>query len=184
MGLSLGSIKNTLESELSAEILTLLLDEQTKLLDSEIDERQKQLAMISTVKQNITGRTAIPVNAIIDIDEIVEKKNKALGRKKLAMVHVAVGIAAALGFLFMAWLAVSQIWWGLAIYITVAAASLAVSAFQLKDTELTCPKCNSIFRPPLRRVFFSTGSSRLRWMTCPKCGNKDWCVIRKQAREV
>ena len=83
-------------------------------------------------------------------------------------------------FSFMVWLMVSRIWWGLAIYISIAIIGLLSSAFQLKDTEFICPKCNSVFKPSLRRTFFSTGSSKVRWMTCPECGHKNWCVLRKQ----
>ena len=56
IGLSLNSIKNVLESELSGKILTILLDEQVKLLAGEIDERQKQLDMIKKRRQTTLSR--------------------------------------------------------------------------------------------------------------------------------
>ena len=178
IGLSLNSIKNVLESELSGKILTMLLDEQIKLLTGEISERQKQLELINVIKESIRNKTIIPTNTIIGIDDIMEKKKMSLGKRKLAMVYAGVGAASTLGLLFMAWLIASRIWWGLAVYIALAAFGLLLSAFQLKDSVLTCPKCDSNFKPPLRRVFFSTGSHKVRWMTCPKCGHKDWCVLR------
>ncbi|MCL2812292.1 MAG: MerR family transcriptional regulator, partial [Clostridia bacterium] len=49
IGLSLNAIKSVLESELSGKILTILLDEQEKILAGEIDERQKQLEMINII---------------------------------------------------------------------------------------------------------------------------------------
>ena len=183
IGLSLNSIKNVLESELSGEILTILLAEQVKLLAGEIDERQKQLAMINVIKESIRDKAVIPVNTIIGIEGIVKKKNK--NKKKLTMIYVGVGITATLGFLFMVWLVALRIWWGLAVYIAVSIISLLLSAFALKDRVLVCPKCNSVFKPSLWRIFFSIGDSKVRWMTCPECGHKDWCVLRKpkQIRE-
>ena len=184
IGLSLTSIKNVLESELSGEILTILLDGQAKLLVSEIDERQKQLEMLNAIKECVCDKAIVPVNTIIDIEDIMEKtkekKNKIRNKKKLTMIYVGVGIAAFLGLLFMVWLIVSHIWWGLAAYISTAIISLSISAFHLKYNVFICPKCNSVFKPSLRRAFFSTGDNKVRWMTCPECGHRDWCVLRKQ----
>jgi len=180
IGLSLNSIKSVLESELSGKILTLLLDEQAKLLAGEMDERQKQLEMIHAIQETIRDKAILPANTILGIEIMMEKKNKVRNRKKLAMVYVGVGIAATLGLLFMAWLVASRIWWGLAVYIAVAIVGLLISAFHLKDHVFVCPKCDSVFKPPLRRAFFSTGDHKVRWMACPECGHVDWCVLRKQ----
>ncbi|MCL2361760.1 MAG: MerR family transcriptional regulator [Defluviitaleaceae bacterium] len=182
IGLSLNSIKNVLESELSGEILTIFLDEQAKSLASEIDERQNQLEMVQTLKECIYDKAIVPVNTIIDIEGIMEKKNKFRNKKKLTTIYVGVGIVATLGFLFMVWLAVARIWWGLGVYIAVAIISLLISAIPLKDKSLICPKCNSVFKPSLWRTFFSVGDNKVRFMTCPECGHKDWCVLRKQTQ--
>jgi len=180
IGLSLNSIKSVLESKLSGEILTILLDEQVKLLADEVDERQKQLKMINVIKESIHDKAIIPANTILDIEDIMEKRNKVRNKKKLTMIYVGVGIAATSGLLFMAWLVASRIWWGLAVYISVAIIGLLISAFHLKDNVFICPKCNSVFKPSLRRAFFSIGDHKVRWMTCPECGHRDWCVLRKQ----
>jgi len=180
IGLSLNSIKNILESELSGKLLTILLDEQVELLTNEIAEREKQMEMINTIKESIHNKTIIPANTILDIEDTMEKKKKVHNIKKLTIIYISVGIAATLGLLFLAWLIASRIWWGLAVYISVAIISLSISAFQLKDNVFICPKCNSVFKPSLRRAFFSTGDYKVRWMTCPECGHKDWCILRKQ----
>jgi len=178
IGLSLNAIKNVLESELSGRILTTLLDEQVKLLTGEIDERQKQLEMVNIIKECICDKAFIPANTIIGIESIVKKKNKNM--KKLSLIYVGVGIVATLGFLFMVWLVVSGIWWGLAVYLSTSIISLLLSAFPLKYSVLVCPRCNSVFKPSLWRTFFSVGDNKVRWMNCPECGHKDWCVLRKQ----
>ena len=180
IGLSLTSIKRVLESELSGKILTILLDEQVKLLEGEIDERQKQLEMIDIIKENICNEATVSENTIIGVENIMEKKNKDQGKKKLTRIYVGVGFASALGLAFMVWLIVSGIWWGLAVYLSVAILSLMLSAFQLKGFEFICPNCDSVFKPPLRRAFFSTGDLKVRWTTCPECKHTDWCVMQKQ----
>ena len=180
IGLSLKSIKSVLESELSGKILTILLDEQVELLSGEIDERQKQLEMINVIKENIREKAVVPEKTILGIENIMEKKNKDQSKKKLRMTYIGVGVASVLGLLFMAWLVVSQIWWGLVVYLSIAIISLLISAFHLKDFEFICPNCDNVFKPPLRRAFSSTGNNKVRWMTCPECGHQDWCVLRKQ----
>lgn len=180
IGLSLDSIKSVMESELSEKILSLLLDEQVKLLTDEIDERQKQLKMITVIKESITGKAIVPAKSILDVEHIMKKKNKSRNTKKLALIYIGVGIAATVGLLFMAWLVASRIWWGLALYISVAIISLLISAFHLKDNVFVCPKCNSVFKPSLLRAFFTTGDHKVRWIVCPECGHKDWCVLRNQ----
>ena len=182
IGLSLNSIKSVLESELSGKILTLLLEEQAKSLVGEIDARQKQLEMINAIKESIRNKAIISANTIIGIESMMEKKKMVLGKKKLAMIYVGVGFTSALGLLFMVWLVESRIWWALAVYMLTAVFGLLVSAFQLKGATFICPNCGSVFKPPLRQTFFSTGSHKVRLMTCPECGHKNWCVLRKQAR--
>ena len=186
IGLSLNSIKRVLESEFSGKILAILLDEQEKLLADEIDERQRQLDMINVIKEYIHDKVIISVNTVLGIEDIMKKRNKVRNKKKLAMIYTGVGIAVASGLLFMTWLVASRIWWGLAVYISVAIIGLLISTFQLKDTEFICPKCDSIFKPSPRQTFFNTGSHKVRWTTCPECGHRDWCVLRKQkqSREV
>ena len=188
IGLSLNAIKNVLESEFSGKILTILLDEQVTLLSTEINQRQKQLEMVNIIKESVRDNAIIPENTILDIENMMEKKNKnyeksyrkKYNEKTLIKIYAWVGIAATLGFIFMVWLIVSRIWWGLAIYIAVAIISLLISNIHLKDSVFICPKCDAVFKPSLRRAFFSTGSHKVRWMTCPECNHEDWCVLRRQ----
>ena len=180
IGLSLNSIKNVLESELSGEILTILLKEQDELLTDEIDERQKQLEMIKAIKESSRDKTIIPANTILDIEHMMEKKNKAGGKRTLMIVYIGVGVACALGLWLLIWLIWSQNWWAVVVYGFLGILGLSMSAFMLKDVELICPKCDIVFKPSLRRVLFSTGSHKVRWATCPKCGHTGWCVLRQQ----
>ena len=169
IGLSLNAIKNVLESELSGKILTILLDEQAETLTSEIDERKKQLEKIKAIKESIRDKAVIPANTMLDIENMMEKKSKVQGKKALAIVYIGVGVACALGLWLLIWLIWSQIWWAVAVYGFFGILGLSLSAFMLKDTEFICPKCDTVFKPSLRRALFSTGSHKVRWATCTKC---------------
>jgi len=180
IGLSLNSIKSILESELSGKILTLLLDEQVRQLTSEIDERRRQLEMINAIKANIRDKTIIPANTIYGIEDIMEKKKKVRSKKALVLVYIGVGVFTISQVILLAWLVSSSIWWAIAVYIFVALLGITMSVFQLKDTVFICPNCDCVIKPSLRRAFFSTGSHKVRWMTCPQCKHEDWCVLQKQ----
>jgi len=133
-----------LESEFSGKILSILLEEQVKLLVGEIDERQKQFERVNVIKECICGKAIVPVNTIIDIEGIMKKRYKVRNKKKLTLIYIGVGIASALGILFMVWLVTSRIWWGLSLFLFVALIGLAISAFLQKDNVFVCPKCNSV----------------------------------------
>jgi DNA-binding transcriptional MerR regulator/predicted RNA-binding Zn-ribbon protein involved in translation (DUF1610 family) len=180
IGLSLDSIKGVLESELSGKILSIMLDEQEKILSSEIVERQKQLEMINVIKENISNKAIVPANSILDVEHIMEKKNRNRSIKKLALTYTFVAITSTLGLAFIAWLVLSQIWWGLGLYFGCAIFGIVVSLLALKNIEYICPNCDSVTKPPLGKAFFNTGNMKVRWMKCPECGEKNWCVMRKQ----
>jgi len=71
-----------IESESSGKVLSLLLDEQAKLLCDEISERQKQLEAIKVIKESLRDKTAIPINSIIDIESVMEKNKKVLKKNR------------------------------------------------------------------------------------------------------
>ena len=176
--LSLDSIKNVMESQLSEKILALLLDEQMKTLSDEIDERQKQLEMITVIKESIARKTTNPANSILDVEHMMEKKKYSRNTKKLALIYMSVAVASVTGCAFMVWLITSRLWWALGVYLAMAVFGITVSAFQLKNTVFICPNCDAVFG--IRRAFFTTGSHKVRWAKCPECGKKNWCVLRKQ----
>jgi len=180
IGLSLDSIKGVLESEISGKILTILLDEQVQTLSSEIDERQKQLEMIGVIKENIANKVIVPANSILDVEHIMNKKVRSHSKGKPALTYTVIAVSAIVVLAFIGWLIKSQIWWGLGLYFGCGAFGIIVSLLALKNIEYICPNCNAVTKPPLRKAFFTTGNMKVRWMKCPDCGEKNWCVMRKQ----
>jgi len=180
IGLSLDSIKGIMQSEMSGKILTILLDEQEKSLSSEIAERQKQLEMIAVIKESNANKTIVPANTILDIEHIMKKKNNNRNMGKLLLTYAFVAVTASLGLAFIVWLIMSQIWWGLGLYFGCAIFGIVVSLLALKNIECICPNCDVVTKPPLGKAFFTTGNMKVRWMKCPDCGEKNWCIMRKQ----
>ena len=174
LGLNLDSIQGILDSEKPGKVLNLLLDEQAKQLGGEIEERQKQLEAIKIVKDSIRDGDAIPVNSIIDIEHMMENK------KGLRKVH---------GMLIGGAIPSTLIWWGaiilwivIGIWIPFAAYTpihflicALLVRFLHRNTKYICPECNSVFRPPLRK-FWRTSGNRTRYLTCTECGHAGYCV--------
>jgi len=175
IGLSLASIKAVMESELSGKVLSLLLDEQARLLDDEISERQKQIETIKVIKESICNKTNIPVNSIIDIETVMEKNKKVIKKNRRVMFFG--GFLAMPQFSLLALGIIRGTWLPFAIYM-LAAVPIAtiVVIFAFKDSVFICPECNAFFKPTLKNVMFTTGDSKVRWLLCTKCGHKGWCV--------
>ena len=183
IGLSLDSIKGVFASHMCGKILSLLLDEQEKQLTDEITERQKQLEVISVIKESTNNQASVSVNSILDIENTMKKRNNTRGRKKLALVHLFVGVFCLVQVAFIGWLVhltIGGLWWPIPAYLTLGAFGISVALLVLKGVSYICPKCDSTFRLPLWRAFFTTGNHKVRWVKCPDCAHKDWCVMRKQ----
>jgi len=178
IGLSLDSIKSVMQSALSEKILTILLDEQMKTLSDEIGERQKQLEMITVIKESIRNKAIIPASTILDVEYIMEKRNKSRYTGKPALIYLGVLAAVVLLSLLVIWLVKSQLWWALGVFAAWFVLGIILTAFQLKDSVFICPNCDAVFK--VRRAFFTTGSHKVRRAKCPECGEKNWCVLRKQ----
>lgn len=175
LGLSLDSIKGIMESEAPNKVLTLLLDEQLKQIDTDINERQKQKQAIELVKDNLRNTQAISVNSISDIEQIMSSK------KKLRKVHgglLVVGIIADLiqiGTVLL-WI-LKGIWWPFAVGmpIVILMAILIVRMYYRK-TAYICPECGVTFRSKFIKFFFARHTPKTRKLECPNCGYEGYCV--------
>jgi len=177
IGLSLVSIKSIMDSDMSGKIFSILLDEQLNILSAEMEQRQRQVKMIHVMKESIANKTIVPVNSILDIEQ--RMKNNFNNRLKLTLIYMTVAIVVILGTGVAAWLITSQFWWGLGAYIIAAVFGITVTLLSLRNVEFICPNCDAAFTPKLLRAFFTTGDHKVRWMRCPACDEKNWCVMRK-----
>ena len=152
--------------------------------------------MINVIKESIRNKTVIPANTIIGIDDIMEKKKMLHGKKKSALfwIFAETHVGQILLFLLVGWMAVRfsiSLLWVFAIVLFLEVLEPLISrVIQKRDPVLICPNCDSDFKPPLRKMFFSftilnfSGTSFNHWqqlhrMTCPECGHRDWCILRK-----
>ena len=175
LGLSLDSIKGILRSENQNKVLSLLLDEQEKQIDSEISERQKQKQAIRVIRENIRKTDSISVNSIGDIEKNVIG-NRKLKRTYAIMVIIGIIIdaveagALVYGILEGVWLP----------FIASLAASPVIAcplvAMYYRNTAYICPECGKKFRPAFFEFLFARHTRKARKLTCTNCGYKGYCV--------
>jgi len=175
IGLSLDLIKGILESEAPGKVLTLLLDEQIKQLGDEISERQKQLEAIEVIKESVSDKATIPVNSIIDIENMMEK-NKKVRRKSRKLVLIAIIMSLPTFATSALWI-IKGIWIPFAVVFPLTQLlGVFVARHHFRDAAFICAECNFVFKPPFKSVIFTNGTTKARWLTCTKCGHAGYCV--------
>ena len=177
LGCSLDSIKGILNSKSCKKVLTLLLDEQAKRLNDEINERKVQLEAIRLIKENISQNATIPVNLTIDIEHMIEKERLVKQTRRVLIVGRVI---------FLSILSASiAIWITMGMWIpfsAVAAITLillgcrAFVKFDNSPVPFICPHCNENFFLQTKDLFSTYRVKHLEYVNCPKCGKEDYCV--------
>lgn len=175
LGLTLGSVKGILDSDNPGKVLLLLLDEQAKQIDNEIQDRQKQLDAIQIVKESIRHTNRIPVNSISDIEHMMNSKKKL---KKTHVTMLVIGLlmdAIQIGTLVL-WIA-KGIWQPFAIAMPfVILMGVLMTWMYCKNTDYICAECNAQFKPTLSKFLFSNHTPKTRKLKCPKCSHIGYCI--------
>jgi len=175
IGLSLDLIKGILESESPGKVLALLLDEQAKQLNGEINERKQQLEAIELIRESIQDKATIPVNSIIDIEHMMEKNKKV--RRKFRKLVVAACILSIPQYSLLAWWILGGPWLPFVLcFLSMIPVGILLAKHYFKDSAFICAECNSVFKPPFRKVMRTTGTTKARWLTCTVCGHSGYCV--------
>jgi len=175
LGLSLDSIRSILKSEHPEKVLLLLLNEQERRLEGDLQKIERQKQAIKSVREAVLSRRTLSLESIADLDRMMEEK------KKLTWLHAKM-LLLAIPMTLIEWGAiilwiVTGIWWPFAACIPlVAALGIIVMRMYYKNTLYICPECNERFRPALREVFWARHTPKTRKLTCTCCGKKSWCV--------
>lgn len=175
MGLKLAAIREILTSDNAQPILELLLAEQAKRLTHDRDQATAQLRTVTAVQKSLTGAAGVALKSIKDMDRLMNN------RQALKRVHVRLII----GGLLMDALEIAGLvyswttgnWWvfaGVMVVAIVVAAGLSHHYFQ--QVAYTCPHCHTTFKPRFWQAFWAGHSPRTRKLTCPHCGQTDYCV--------
>ncbi len=173
--LPIDSIKKLFEEEQPEKVISILLDEQEKLLRNEIAEKQKRAAVIAETRRTLRQMSCVSVESIGDIAHIMENKIK-LRRVHMIMLVVGLIMDAIEAAAFMLGI-LKGIWLPFVIgMIVVLIMAVWVTNFYWKNTVYVCPQCHALFRANYRETLFARHTINTRRLTCTNCGHHGFCV--------
>jgi len=106
---------------------------------------------------------------------MMEKNKKVLKKNRRLLLFGS--LLAIPQFTLLALGIIRGTWIPFAIYMLIALpVAIAMVIYTFKDSVFICPECSVVFKPTLTKVFFTTGDSKVRWLTCTKCGHAGYCV--------
>ena len=174
-GLPINSISALFAEEKPQSIISLLLEQQERLLREELSERQKRLEMIEGIKRELKEIEHFSVESIGDIAHIMKQKNK-LSKMRWFMVLTGIPITALQWTSIVLWIT-SGLW---CLFVILAAVSILwgiwVSRYYFKHVAYICPECHEVFKPNFKEAFWAYHTPKMRRLTCPKCGRRGLCV--------
>ena len=174
-GLPINSIGELFAEEHPEKVISILLDQQEQTLREELEEQQKKLSIVETIKRELKEVKSFSVESIGDIALIMKNKNK-LRKMRWAMVLTGIPVTALQWTSIVLWIT-HGLWWLFVIWACVAIPwGIVVSINYFKRVAYICPECHEVFWPRLKEVFWAYHTPKMRRLTCPKCGHKGLCV--------
>ncbi len=174
-GLSISSIGQLFSETEPEKVISILLEQQKKEVQSTIAEQQKQLEILEQIQSSLKFIEHFSVETIGDIAHIMKSKQKL---RKVRLIMTAAAIPAGIaewGSIFL-WI-FHGIWWPFVLYTLFAIPFVVWSLdFSWKNVSYICPQCHTIFKPGKREFFFARHTLTTRKLTCPCCGHKGFCV--------
>ncbi len=183
-GIPISRIGELFSDEHPEKIISILLDQQEQALREELNEQQKRLNIIESIKRELKDVAHFSVDSIGDIATIMKNKNKL---KKMRWIMVLTGIPVTV----LQWVSIilwitNGLWWLFVIWACVAILwGSIVSVYYYRRVAYICPECHEVFRPRFKEMFWAYHTPKMRRLTCPKCGRKGLCVeVYDEARNV
>lgn len=181
LGLGLDSIKGILSSKNPRRVLSILLDEQTKELEAQMQEKQEQMETVKMARELIAERDEANKPGALDVANLSGIKEIMDGRKQMKKIYTMVlAVGVPLDILEIATLALwimKGIWWPfVASLLFVAICGAIVLRVYQRNAAYICPECGAKFKPSTKDFFFAKHTMKARVLTCTNCGTSDWCI--------
>ncbi len=173
--LSIDDIKKIFCDENADEVISILLEEQERVLQEEIAFKQSRADKLAETKRALKRMPQISSGSLGDVAHILENK-KQLRRLRVSlllsgMLMDAIQISTVLLWIF------TGIWWPFAVGMTVSVIiGIIISALYFKGTAYICPACHKIFKPKLADSFWAHHTPSARKLTCIYCGRNGYCI--------
>ena len=171
----INSIKELMYDKHPEKVITLILDEQEKALQTEIAEIQARYNKLEALKQSLKKVERFSVESISDVAHIMANRKKLRRlRTRLLVVGLLMDIAQ-IGMLAL-WI-IKGCWLPFVAVLCVVAAVGGITVYSYyQQTAYICPECHTVFRPSFQRFVLSRHTHSIRKLTCTSCRHNGFCV--------
>ena len=175
LDLPLDAISRILKEEHPEKVISLLIEQQEKVLSDEISDREKKLEKLRGLKNGLRSKAAFSLESIGDIAVFMEGKKK-LKRMHWMMILTGLPVTGLQWFSVIFWI-IKGIRWPFIVWVTVAAVwGTLVSRYYFNHVKYICPECHEVFKPKMKEAFFANHTPTARKLTCTSCGHRGFCV--------
>ncbi len=175
LDLPIDAIHKILQEEHPEKVISLLIEQQEKVLLEEVSEKQDKLEKLRELKNGLKDRKAYSLESIGDIAIIMEGKKK-LKQMRWMMILTGLPVTALQWFSIIFWI-VKGIWWPFVVWVLIAIPwGILISRYYFGHVKYICPECHEVFKPSLKEAFWANHTPTARKLTCTSCGHKGFCV--------
>lgn len=175
LDLSIEAISQILQEEHPEKLLSLLIEQQDKLLSDEIGKKKEKLAKLRELKNELASKDQCSLESISDMTiRMKDKKKLKKLRQMVFLTALPMGIMQWTCIIF--WI-VKGVWWPfvLCLLIAVVWGSIMIIHY-FRNVQYICPECHQTFRPSVKELILARHTPTTRKLTCTKCGHKGFCV--------
>lgn len=175
LDLPINSIAELLKEEDPGSVISLLLEQQRKMLKEEIGEREERLKKLEELSSGLKNFEHFSVESIGDIAYLMKNK-KELMKMRWKMVGLgSIMNVIEIGTIIL-WIK-TGIWWPFAMGMCIVVAiGVFISRYYYKSVNYICPQCHTVFKPKFGQMFWANHTPNTRKLTCTSCGHKGFCV--------
>lgn len=175
LDLPINSIAELLKEEDPGSVISLLLEQQRKMLKEEIGEREERLKKLEELSSGLKNFEHFSVESIGDIAYLMKNK-KELMKMRWKMVGLgSIMNVIEIGTIIL-WIK-TGIWWPFAVGMCIVVAiGVLISRYYYKSVNYICPQCHTVFKPKFGQMFWANHTPNTRKLTCTSCGHKGFCV--------
>ena len=175
LDIPIDAISQILEEEHSEKVISLLIEQQEKVLSNEILDKEEKLEKLRELKNGLKNRPSISLESIGDIAVLMKSKNN-LKKMRLMMILTGIPVTALQWFSIIFWI-LKGIWWPFIVWVLVAITwGTIISRYYFGHVKYICPECHEVFKPSLKEAFWAKHTPTTRKLTCTACGHKGFCV--------
>ena len=175
VGLPINSISLLFAEDDPGSIISILLEEQERVLREELSDRQKRLDILEGIKREICEIEDFSIESIGDIAHIMKQKNKLTKMRWFIMLS-GIPVTAFQWVAIVLWITLG-LWWLFPIWVCVAIPwGVWTSVHYFKHVAYICPGCHNGFKPKFKEMFWAYHTPKMRRLTCPECSRKGLCV--------